>query len=169
MAEIKSIPDHKCISPKQLNIMVSSKNTGFGYPLTIQIPRLKQPVPLLVLFRALGVTSDKEICEYILLDLKHDDQQDMLEFINASIRDAADLLTQEDCLSCVTQHVMYTPINMDRETGQKSPWYRLFKPLDADFEIKDNYYTGRESHQNFVGKNGGQFPTYHHDYSDHTN
>ena len=119
MAEIKSIPDHKCISPKQLNIMVSSKNTGFGYPLTIQIPRLKQPVPLLVLFRALGVTSDKEICEYILLDLKHDDQQDMLEFINASIRDAADLLTQEDCLSCVTQHVMYTPINMDRETGQK--------------------------------------------------
>ena len=119
MAEIKSIPDHKCISPKQLNIMVSSKNTGFGYSLTIQIPRLKQPVPLFVLFRALGVTSDKEICEYILLDLKHDDQQDMLEFINASIRDAADLLTQEDCLSCVTQHVMYTPINMDRETGQK--------------------------------------------------
>jgi DNA-directed RNA polymerase II subunit RPB2 len=118
-AEIKSIPDHKCISPKQLNVMVSSKNTGFGYPLTVQIPRLKQPVPLFVLFRALGVTSDKEICEYILLDLKHQDHQDMLEFLNATIRDSADLLTQEDCLRCVTQHVMYTPINMDRETGQK--------------------------------------------------
>ena len=43
----------------------------------------------------------------------------MLEFLNATIRDSADLLTQEDCLRCVTQNVMYTPINMDRETGQK--------------------------------------------------
>ena len=26
MAEIKSVPDYKCISPKQINVMISSKN-----------------------------------------------------------------------------------------------------------------------------------------------
>ena len=36
-AEIKSIPDFKCISPKQINMMVASKNNGFGFPITIQI------------------------------------------------------------------------------------------------------------------------------------
>jgi len=117
-AEIKSIPDHKCISPKQINMMISSKNTGFGFPITIQIPRLKQPVPLFVLFRALGVSSDKDICQYIVLDLENDDHQETVEFLNATVRDSAEYLSQEECIQYITQHVMYTPINMDRETGQ---------------------------------------------------
>jgi DNA-directed RNA polymerase II subunit RPB2 len=47
IAEVKSIPDFKCISPKQINMMVSTKNNGFGFPLSIQIPRVKQAIPLL--------------------------------------------------------------------------------------------------------------------------
>ena len=63
IAEIKSVPDFKCISPKQINMMLSSKNNGFGNPIFVQIPRIKQPIPLFVVFRALGVISDKEVCE----------------------------------------------------------------------------------------------------------
>ena len=51
----------------------------------------------------------------------------------------------------------------------KSPWYRLFKPLDADYETKVNLYDGRDNSTNFYAGKGGGFPTYHHDYSDHTN
>ena len=40
MAEIKSVPDFKCISPKQINVMISSKNNGFGNTISIQIPRI---------------------------------------------------------------------------------------------------------------------------------
>jgi DNA-directed RNA polymerase II subunit RPB2 len=69
-AEIKSVPDFKCISPKQINMMITSKNTGFGKSIYIQIPRLKNPVPLFVVFRALGVLSDKEICEKIILNME---------------------------------------------------------------------------------------------------
>ena len=118
-AEIKSIPDYKCISPKQINMLVSSKNTGFGYPISIQIPRVKQPLPLFVIFRALGVLSDKEICEYILLNVEVDDKQNMLEFLHASIRDAGTYHSQEECIQYITSNVMYTPINMDKEQGQK--------------------------------------------------
>jgi len=63
IAEIKSVPDWKSISPKQISIMISQKNNGYGYGIYIQIPRIKQPIPLFVLFRALGVISDKDICE----------------------------------------------------------------------------------------------------------
>lgn len=55
------------------------------------------------------------------------------------------------------------------EDKKKSSWYRLFKPLDADFETKANLYDGRDASKNFYAKNGGGFPTYHHDYADHTN
>ena len=119
MAEVKSVPDHKCISPKQINMMVSSKNNGFGNPLSVQIPRVKQVIPLFILFRALGVLSDKEICEKILLDLRNENHIQMLDGLQASIIEANTLLTQVECIKYITTHVMYTPINMDKETGAK--------------------------------------------------
>lgn len=119
MAEVKSVPDHKCISPKQINMMVSSKNNGFGNPLSVQIPRVKQVIPLFIVFRALGVLSDKEICEKILLDLRNENHIQMLDGLQASIIEANTLLTQVECIKYITTHVMYTPINMDKETGAK--------------------------------------------------
>ena len=120
-AEIKSIPDFKCISPKQLSMMVSSKNSGFGFPITVQLPRIKQPVPLFAVFRALGVQSDKQICDMILLDIGADDNAEMLAFLQASIRDASanELCSEEECIDHITTHAMYTPINVDKETGQR--------------------------------------------------
>lgn len=114
-AEIKSVPTAKCISPKQINIMISSKNNGFGHPIYVQIPRIKQPVPLFVVFRALGINSDKEICQHILLDIEQDAQ--ILESLQASIIDANTSMTQEDALRIITTNVMFTPMNMDKDAG----------------------------------------------------
>ncbi|NDH66959.1 MAG: hypothetical protein EBY22_03435 [Gammaproteobacteria bacterium] len=119
MAEVKSVPDFKCISPKQINMMLHSKNNGFGHSIVIQIPRIKQPMPLFVIFRAIGLVTDKEICEMILLnlDIKHHEQ--MLGALQASIIEANKWMTQEDALKSVISQVMYTPMNMDKETGAK--------------------------------------------------
>jgi DNA-directed RNA polymerase beta subunit len=119
MAEVKSVPDYKCISPKQINMMVSSKNNGFGYALSVQLPRVKQPIPLFIVFRALGVVSDKEICEKIMLDITSEKYKDILAGLQASIIEANTLLTQQEAVRFITNHVMYTPINMDKETGAR--------------------------------------------------
>jgi DNA-directed RNA polymerase II subunit RPB2 len=116
-AEIKSVPDFKCISPKQINVMIANKNNGFGCPIYVQIPRIKQPISLFVVFRALGVIADKDICEHILLDIHDETTKQMLESLRASIIDANAVLTQEDAIKVVTSNVMYTPMNMDKETG----------------------------------------------------
>jgi DNA-directed RNA polymerase beta subunit len=116
-AEIKSVPDFKCISPKQINMMISSKNNGFGYPISLQIPRVKQPVPLFIVFRALNILSDKEICEYILLNLSIEKYKPMLANLQASIIEANKYMTYEDAIRFITGYVSYTPINMDKETG----------------------------------------------------
>ena len=118
-AEIKSVPDFKCISPKQINLMMCTKNNGFGQPIVVQIPRVKQPIPLFIVFRALGVISDKEICEYILLNIEFDKNAVILENLQASIIEANKHLTTEESIKYITSYVMYTPINMDRETGIK--------------------------------------------------
>ena len=130
VAEIKSIPDSKCISPKQINMMVVTKQNGFGHPLVIQIPRMKQPIPLFIIFRALGVLSDREICEYIVHNI--DGNADggggggdeagkisakLLDSLQASIIDANGIMTQEDAVRYFTSQVIFTPINMDKESG----------------------------------------------------
>jgi len=128
VAEIKSIPDSKCISPKQINMMVMTKQNGFGHPLVIQIPRMKQPIPLFVVFRALGVLSDREICEYIVLNVDANGEDEcggksaeltdrLKEALQASIIDANGIMTQEDAVKYFTSQVIFTPINMDKETG----------------------------------------------------
>ena len=118
-AEIKSIPSDKCISPKQINMMISNKNNGWGYAIYVQLPRLKTPIPLFVLFRVLNVISDKDICEKILLDLNNENSKKSLEFLRASVHEANNTMTQQDAIDTIVNAVMYTPINMDKETGRQ--------------------------------------------------
>jgi DNA-directed RNA polymerase II subunit RPB2 len=118
-AEIKSVPDFKCISPKQISMLISSKNNGFGYPIVLEIPRVKQAIPLFIVFRALGVISDRDICEKILLDVNDEKNRKLLEALQASTIEANKCLTQEECIRYITNFAMYTPINMDKETGTK--------------------------------------------------
>lgn len=118
-SEIKSVPDYKCISPKQIEMMIASKNNGFGQGIYMNIPRIKQPIELFVIFRALGVISEKEICQYIILDIADEKYSEILEFLHASIIDANKYMTQEDALRHVTSMVSYMPINMDKEQGAK--------------------------------------------------
>ena len=116
-AEIKSVPDFKCISPKQIEMMIASKNNGFGHGIYMTIPRIKQPIELFVVFRALGIITDKDICQYILLDIGDETYHELLVSLQASIIDANKCMTQEDALRHITAMVAYTPINMDKETG----------------------------------------------------
>jgi len=118
-AEIKSVPDYKCISPKQVEIEVASKNNGYGHPMKVVIPRGRESIDLFVLFRALGVTTDKQICEYILLNIDSKLHTDILAFLNASIIESNQYMTKEDALKQITSYVAFTPMNMDKEQGYK--------------------------------------------------
>ena len=118
LAEIKSIPLDKCISPKQINITISTRNYGNGHNIDISIPRIKQPIPIFILFRALGVISDKEITNYILLNNKSKELKKMLFGLKASIISANKYTTQEECFDYIVNYVMYTPIKMTKEMGE---------------------------------------------------
>jgi len=76
---------------------------------------------LFIVFRALGVISDKEICEKVLLNIydQEENNKNMLSALQASIIDSNKYLTQEECIKYITSFAMYTPINMDKETGIK--------------------------------------------------
>ena len=131
-AEIKSIPDYKCISPKQIEMMIASKSNGFGNGIYVMVPRIKQPIELFVLFRALGIICDREICEYILLDVDDEKNEELLQCLQASIIDANKYMTREDAMRHITSMVAYMPMNMDKETGAKKKREFTQEVLDND-------------------------------------
>jgi DNA-directed RNA polymerase II subunit RPB2 len=111
LAEIKSTPDNKCISAKQINMTLSNKNSGFGHAIHIQIPRIKQPIPLFIVFRALGVISDRDICEKILLNIENP----ILDTLQGSIVESNECLTQEDAINYMMGIVLFTTNNIDKD------------------------------------------------------
>ena len=132
VAEIKSVPIFKCISPKQINVYIGSKDEGHGHLIEITIPRIKKPIPIFILFRALGIISDKEISEYILLDIEQPKLKKMIYALKASIIQASKYNTQELAFQYIVNNVMFTPINMTKDEGIKKKTEFAQSVLDND-------------------------------------
>ena len=131
-AEIKSIPDFKQISPKQISVMVATKNNGYGYGIYVQLARLKQPIPIYILFRALNIISDRQITSMILLDIDNPSNETLAQYLQASVVDANSTMTQDDAMDYVTSQSIYTPINMSLEQGRKKKRDFAEEVLDSD-------------------------------------
>ena len=103
VVEIKSIgPDNDQV-PKSnsVKIMYHPKNSQLVM-LRATVPRIKTDIPLVVLFRALGVLPDKEIYEMIL----GPDGDPMFEGIMIeTMEESQAILTQDDAIAFLGQHV----------------------------------------------------------------
>ena len=109
-ADMKSIPDFKIISPKQIMLMIAGKNNGFGHPIYVKIQRIKQPIPLFVLFRVLGVISDIDIVNHIVLQSNDqcDQVQNMIFSLKASIVEANAYTNQEEAFEYFISQISYS-------------------------------------------------------------
>ena len=56
----------------------------------------------------------------------------------------------------------------DKMNKGKSPWYRLFRPRDANYETRKTPYTGQNPAFSFNPKDG-TFPVINNTYEDHRN
>jgi DNA-directed RNA polymerase II subunit RPB2 len=101
--EVKSIgPDNDQV-PKSnaVKIMYHPKNQQILL-LRATMPRIKTEIPLWILFRALGVVSDRDIMELIL---GTDEDTTYMSIIDESIQEAAEVQTQEQALAWMSAHV----------------------------------------------------------------
>ena len=66
--EIKSTKSNTIGNVKTINVKILNKPNEFGKTIRVTFPHIKQDIPIFIIFRALGIESDKEIIKYILLD-----------------------------------------------------------------------------------------------------
>ncbi len=102
-AEIRSVQDNVFGVPKATTLKLSSRSNQFGRFVRVNIHHIKHDIPLFVLFRALGVESDRDICSYVLMGDDADDQ--LLEQLTGSVEDANMVRTERQALEYLSRYL----------------------------------------------------------------
>ena len=100
-AEIRSVSENISKPIRTLSIKLVAPSTKYSNRnIVVFIPNVRKPVPLFILFRALGIISDREIIAMCLLKDPKDDSvsNTILDWFLPSIHDAAIIQTQQDAL-----------------------------------------------------------------------
>lgn len=108
--EIKSTIDQRFypikVSSVKLTKIPDPKKES-GQKLRVSLPYIKKEIPLFIVFRALGVTTDKEIIEYILGDLSGDVDNELVNMIVPSALEAnqKNITNELEAINYIAAHV----------------------------------------------------------------
>ena len=113
-AEIRSVSEDVSKPIRTLSVKIqaddnvpknydSSKNSQTGKymrkNIVVNLPNVRKPVPLFIVFRALGLVSDKEIIETCLLDLEK--YENFIDLFIPSVYDAGNIYTQREAMNYI--------------------------------------------------------------------
>lgn len=92
-AEIRSVSENISKPIRTLAVKLMAPTSKYTFMnLVVSIPNVRKPIPLFIVFRALGILSDKAIIKICLLDL--DKYKSMLPLFVPSVYDAGAIMTQ---------------------------------------------------------------------------
>uniref|UniRef100_A0A6C0JMS8 DNA-directed RNA polymerase n=1 Tax=viral metagenome TaxID=1070528 RepID=A0A6C0JMS8_9ZZZZ len=99
-AEITSVSENVSKPVRSLAVKIVAPSKSFtNRNIVVKIPNVREPVPLFILFRALGIVSDKQIITMCLLDIEK--YESMVDLFAPSIHDAGGILTQRNALKYI--------------------------------------------------------------------
>ena len=111
VAEIRSVQEDRFGVPKTLTLKLSSKANNFGRTVKLCMHHIKHDVPVVIMFRALGVESDRDIVRYIVQDEVTFSLSNVTRWGRPPPRGAA---SQQD--------------PFESKSLTKMPWYSLMNP-----------------------------------------
>ena len=105
VAEIRSVPENTFGSPKLTSLKLSCKGTQFGRYIRMSIHHIRQDVPVFIVFRALGIESDKDIVCHIVHDIDSPEGKILANELKGSIDDASHVMTTADALEWLSKYL----------------------------------------------------------------
>jgi DNA-directed RNA polymerase II subunit RPB2 len=99
-AEIKSVSENLSKPVRTLSVKLLKPTKKYTMMnIVVNIPNVRKPVPLFIVFRALGIISDKHIITMILLNLEK--YEAMMDLFSPSVHDAGGIMTQRLALTYI--------------------------------------------------------------------
>ena len=99
-ADIRTVAEDSSKPERTLSVRIVAPTDEYtNNQIVVNIPNVRKPIPLFIVFRALGVISDKEIIEYCLLDLEQNSS--LVDLFIPSIHNAGKIFTQSTALEYI--------------------------------------------------------------------
>ena len=99
-AEIRSVSENVSKPVRTLSVKIVAPTPSYTFKnIVVNIPNVRKPVPLFIVFRALGIISDKQIITMCLLDIEK--YEKMLDLFAPSVHDAGGIMTQRNALKYI--------------------------------------------------------------------
>jgi DNA-directed RNA polymerase II subunit RPB2 len=106
-AEIRSVSENVSKPIRTLSVKIETPSTKYSNNnIVVNIPNVRKPIPLFIVFRALGIISDKDIITTCLLDIEKYDS--MVDLFIPSIHEASGINNQQTALKYIAS---FTKIN----------------------------------------------------------
>jgi DNA-directed RNA polymerase II subunit RPB2 len=98
-ADIRSVSENVSKPIRNLSVQILADSETSKKNIVVNVPNVRKPVPLFILFRALGILSDKDIIQMCLLDMNK--YEHMLDLFAPSVHDAGAIMTQSAALKYI--------------------------------------------------------------------
>jgi DNA-directed RNA polymerase II subunit RPB2 len=99
-ADIRTVSEDASKPERTLSVRIVAPTKEYSNnQIVVNIPNVRKPIPLFIVFRALGIISDKQIIEYCLLNLE--ENSFFVDLFIPSIHDANKIFTQEAALEYI--------------------------------------------------------------------
>ena len=133
-AEIKSVSEDasKPIRTTAVRMVAPSSQYKNGQ-LVVEIPNVRKEIPLFIVMRALGVSSDKAIIETCLLDLEK--YQSYIDYFIPSVHDANRIYNQETAIKFIASFT-----KRETNTGVLEILTNYFLPHVGELNFLDKAY-----------------------------
>ena len=153
-AEIRSVSENESKPTRTLSVRIMAPTSSFTFKnIVVNIPNVRKPVPLFIVFRALGIISDKKIITTCLLDIeKH---ENLVDLFTPSVHDSGGILTQRTALKYIASLTKGKTISHAQEILAD---YFLPHVGETNF-IDKAYYLGYITHRLLSVFTGSDEPT----------
>ena len=113
-ATIRCTSKENILFPKTINFGIYNEDYNKGLrknAIVLTCPNIDKNIPLFLMFRALGIESDKEILNYILYDIENKNNKKLLDFLRYSLIDSNYIYNQQQALEYLAQYTSYKNVD----------------------------------------------------------
>ena len=105
ISEVRSSNDNTFGITKSLSIKMTNKSNDYNNLIYVTIPRIKEDIPISILFRALGCITDKEILYYIIDNNNSSIDDAMIKIITNSLKKNKEYNTEYESIKYIAKHL----------------------------------------------------------------
>lgn len=105
ITEVRSVSPIRAMSPRTLTVKITAKDGLMGRLIYVSCTKFRTPIPIFVLFRALGIESDREIVERIVYDVDDTNVMPILQLLQPALQESSTICTQHCAQEYISKHM----------------------------------------------------------------